>query len=113
MPHEQSSPERSAGIASRGLNPDVLEGTFARQAPVGDAVQSDAAGKHEVALVCPPLRFARHLQDDLFGYDLDARGGIHMPLFEGRFRLARRAPEQPMKTLARHRQPLTIIEILH
>ena len=48
MVDEEGHAERPAGIAGRGLDPDLLERAFAEDPAVGHAVQGDAAGQAEV-----------------------------------------------------------------
>ena len=50
---EKCGAKRCARVARRGLNPHALEGTFARDARVGDAVERDAAGHRQI----PVARF--------------------------------------------------------
>src|ERR1041385_92956 len=48
MPNERSSAQRASGIARSRLNPDVIEWSFAQQPSIGNAVERDTAGQHEV-----------------------------------------------------------------
>ena len=50
MPHQQRRAKRAACVAGGRLNPETFERPFAQQAAIGDAVQGDAAGHHEIAL---------------------------------------------------------------
>src|SRR3989442_467509 len=47
MPDCQSNAYRSAGVAGRRLNPNIVEQSFAYDAAVCDAVQRDAASHAE------------------------------------------------------------------
>ena len=60
MPDEQRRAQRTAGVAGRRLNPDVVERPFAQQPAVGHAVERHATGQHEVL----QLRFAMHVPAD-------------------------------------------------
>jgi len=78
-----------------------------------DAVQRNAAGQHEVALLRVAEDVARDCQHYIFGHRLDARGKIHMALLEVRFGTPRRAAEQRVELPVGHRQPLAVVEVLH
>ena len=94
MPDQERRAERAAGVAGRGLNPDVFERPLAQEAAVRDAVQRDAARHAEIFLAGKLVRVARHLQDDLLGHHLDRPRDVHLALGDFRFRLPRRAAEQ-------------------
>ena len=62
MPDEQGRAQRAAGVAGRGLDPDVVERPLAEQPAVGHAVQRHAAGQDEVLLPGLRLRRARPIR---------------------------------------------------
>src|SRR5437763_9433411 len=97
MPHEESRAERTAGIAGCRLNPKIGERSFAQQLSVGNTVESDTAGEHEILFTGEAMCFPRHVQNNFLGHHLDAGGKIHVTLFELRFRLPRRSAEQLME----------------
>ena len=113
VPDEQRSTERAAGVSSRGLDPDALEGAFPLEPAIGDAIQRDAAGKHQVLHAGLRVNIASHPKNRFFGDRLNARCEIHVPLIQIRVGLSWRSSEQLMKSLARHRQALTVVEVLH
>ena len=45
--------QRTTGVASGGLNPEILEGPLAKQTPVADAVESDTAGETKILVRRP------------------------------------------------------------
>jgi len=45
VPAHQRSAQRATGIPGRGLNPDILERTFAQNAAVRNAVQCHTTGE--------------------------------------------------------------------
>src|SRR5262245_26716555 len=80
MPDEASRAEGSARIAGRRLNPDVLEQALAKQAAIGDAVESDTARQHEVLHFGLAMNLSRHAEHDFFGDLLDAGRDVHVAL---------------------------------
>ena len=52
-------------------------------------------------------------QHRVLGHRLNARGQVHVPLLDVRFRIARRAAEQIVEPPVRHRQALAVVEVLH
>ena len=104
--------ERAASIAGSGLNPDVLERTFAEQAPVANAVERDAAGKTEIVRARHLLRRLCHAQHDFLGHHLHRPREVHLLLRQIRLGHARRAAEQLVEGLTRHREAAQIIEVL-
>ena len=114
MPDEQRGAERAAGVARRRLDPDVLERPFAQQPAVGDAVERDAAGQHQVLHAGLAGAASRPMRSTTSSVTrLDAGRQIHVPLLERRLRLARRPAEQLVEPLVRHRQALAVVEVLH
>ncbi len=54
-----------------------------------------------------------HTQHHLFCYLLDGTGQVHVALSQPRFRLSGRPAEELFEFFIRHRQPGTVIEIVH
>src|SRR5258707_841928 len=80
--------------ARRRLNPDIVEDPLSQQHAVGDAVEGHAAGHAEVAFAGELAGLAGELEDDLLGDLLDRLREVHLPLRDGRLRLARRTAEE-------------------
>ena len=93
IPGKKGGAEGSSRVSCGRLNPDVLEGSFAKNTAVGDAVEGDPSGEGEVrragALVC----VACHSKDNFFGDGLDRRRDVHLSLRDLRFGSTRRAIE--------------------
>ena len=94
MPGKQRGAERAAGVAGRGLNPDVVERALAQQSAIGDAVQRHAAGQTRFFMPVSAMHLLANGQHGLLGDGLNARREIHVPLLDVRFRIARRPAEQ-------------------
>ena len=97
MPGELRHAERAAGVAGRGLDPELLERALAQQPAVAHAVERDAAGEAEPVEPGLAVHRARHAEHDLLGHDLDRAGEVHLPLRQLGLRLPRRAAEQPVE----------------
>jgi hypothetical protein len=99
---KQRRAQGPAGVARGGLNPQPLEGSLAREAPVGDAVERDPAGEAEV--VEPGLRVdvAGDAAQHLLGDGLDGRRQVQLPAGQRRLRRPRRPAEEPLEGRARH-----------
>ena len=80
MPDAQRGAEGAAGIARGRLNPNLIEGLLAQDAPVADAVQRDAAGQTQIAQAGLAPREARHLQHHFLGDVLNRSRKIHFTL---------------------------------
>ena len=104
--------QRSAGIARRGLNPDVLEMAVAQHLAVGHAVQRDAAGQAEIRHAGFGRERSREPKDHFFERRLDGCRDVHVLLRQRFGRLARRQAEQAMKARVGHRQAGAVIEII-
>src|SRR5262249_39736647 len=76
--HEQRRAKRTTRIARGRLNPDLLEGSFSKDAAVADAVQRYAAGQHEVPHPRLPVNVAGRSKHDLLGDGLQRSGQIHV-----------------------------------
>ena len=74
--------ERAAGVAGRGLHPDMLEGAVAQHLAVGDAIERDAAGEAEILHAGLARERAREPQHDFLGRHLDGGGEVHVALRE-------------------------------
>ena len=105
--------ERAAGVARRGLQPDLVEDFLAQQLAVRHAVERDAAREAQVAFAGFARHAARELDDHFFGDDLNARGQIHFALRQGRLGLARRAAEQLVELRIGHAQSGAVVEVVH
>ena len=64
-------PQRPAGIACRGLNPDVLERTVAQHLAVGHAVERHPPGEAQIIHPSFPRQTPRQAQHYFFGHLLD------------------------------------------
>ena len=113
MPEAEGRTQRSASVAGRGLDPDVVERAFAQQPAVADAVQRDAASEAEIWHARFAVSETRHLQHDLLGDVLNRSRQIHFALGQLRFRLPRGASEQRAERVSGHRQPMGVREVLH
>src|SRR5262245_4116756 len=72
--------QRSASVAGGRLHIDVLEWCFFEQLGIRYAVQSHAAGQTKLLEAGLPLQVSRHLEEGLFGDELDARGDVGIVL---------------------------------
>src|SRR5205085_11998685 len=113
IPSRKTSAQRAACIARRRLNPNILKRPFAQNAPVADAVQSDAARETQVSLARLLVHVPRHAQHRLFDDVLDGARQVHLALRELAFGLSGFAAEQSVKRAVRHRETLTVVKILH
>ena len=95
----RDSADGAPGIAGRGLDPDVIEGTVVQQPGVGDAVQGDPAPQAQVRGAGALVRVPRHPQEDLLGEVLDRSGEVRVAVVE-RFALGDGDPEL---SLSKHR----------
>ena len=93
MPHEPGRSERSARVAGRGLDPNIVERPFAQQPPIGHAIQGNAAGQHQISLHRFFMQIAAEPQHHVFRHHLDACRQIHVPLQQVGFRRSRRPAE--------------------
>ena len=48
--HHESRADRAAGVAGRGLYPDILESPVAKQLAIRDTVERHAAGQAQVSI---------------------------------------------------------------
>ena len=80
VPGEQSRSERSAGVARRRLNPNVVERAFPQNATVSDTIQSDAARQTKIARLRYGMSMTRHPQHHFLRHRLQGTGHIHVPL---------------------------------
>src|SRR5437899_10285864 len=119
MPDESRSPQSTSGIAGCRLDPDILEGPFAKETTIGNAIESDTTGKHQIFLRGLAVQFSGHPQHDLFGYFLDAGSQIHVALLEHRFASfaagvrgswTRPTAKQYVQPAIGHGTPLAIVE---
>ncbi len=113
VPGDQRRAQRTAGIAGRRLDPDVLERPFAQDAAIGHAVERDAAGQAQVVRLELVVNGARQAQHDLLGHRLDGAGDIHLLLRDLRLRRARRRAEQVGEPFIGHGQTGGVVEIVH
>ena len=113
MPDEHRRAQRAAGVSGRGLDPDVVEWTLAKQPAVGDAVERHAAREHQPRQARLAEQVPADREHSVFGHRLDARRQVHVPLLEVRFGLPRRSTEKLVERPVRHRQPLAVVEVVH
>ena len=113
MPHEHRGPQRSAGIASRRLHPNVVERTFAKDSTVPNAVQRDSASHHEVLLARLLLNMSSGQQHDLFGNGLHRSSQIHFTLCDFCLGLAWWSAKQLVELRPSHREALAVVEVAH
>ena len=113
MPDEVGHAKCATGVAGRGLDPDLLEGTLALYAPVSDGVERNAAGQAQVAHSGFGVHVARRAQHRLLGDRLDRRGDVHLPAREPGFGFARGPVEERVELAGRHPQALTELEVRH
>ena len=106
-------PHRSAGVAGRGLHEQLLEGCLADHAPVGDAVQGDAAGHAEAGEAGLLVDVAGHAEHDLLAHLLDGGGDVELPLRHPGLRLAGWPPEEVAEGAVGHGQAVVVGEVLH
>ncbi len=71
IPYKQGCPQRAAGVSGCGLNPDIVEGTFAEDSAVTDAVESHTACQCEVLHPGLIVYVSCGAQHNLFGNRLD------------------------------------------
>ena len=109
----QCRPQRAAGIAGRGLNPNLVEIALAQQLSIGHAVERHAACKTEVAHARLSCQMAGHAGHDDFRDILDRSRQIHVALGQKLVRLACRAAEERIELRIGHAQSGTVVEIAH
>src|SRR5678816_3877345 len=85
----------------------------AKDASVADAIESHAAGQHEVLATGEIVRMAGGAEHDLFGDGLNRRRNIHLALRERALRPARRAAEELGETGVGHHVRLAESEVAH
>ena len=111
MPQGESNPQRSTGISSGGLNPDLFEWALAQQAPIADAIQRDATSEAQPRRTCVAVRGTCHAQHDVLDHLLHRPGEVHLSLCHRCVRGTPGTAEQPSETLARHCQPVHEFEV--
>ena len=113
MPEAQCDSQRPAGVASRRLDPDLVEDALAQDATVADAVERDPACQAEVIQPGFAVGEASHLHHDLFGDLLHGAREVHLELGQLRLGAPRWTPEQLLERPPGHRQPMRVREVLH
>ena len=104
--------ERAAGVARRGLNPDVARKP-SREGSCRWRRNSARRRPRGRGFACRfPRERARQPQHDFFGDRLDRSREIHVALRQQLLRLARRAAEQLVERRVGHRQAGAVIEIV-
>src|SRR6185503_6640575 len=104
--------QRSAGIAGRGLEPEIIEDAFRVELAIGDAIECDAAREAQISRACFSAYAARDLEDDLFRHALYRGGDVHVELRQQfRLGLPSRRAEQGVELLVRHPEAGAIVEI--
>ena len=110
MPQRVGDAERAAGVAGRGLNPEVLEGPFAQEPAVADAVERDAAGQAELARPVSRCAVAiRSITSSVISCTDRARSISRCVTGASG---SRRTAEQPLEPGAGHRQAVDELEVL-
>src|ERR1044072_7275690 len=109
---KQRRTDGAAGVPGGRLNPDVLKDLFTENLPIGNTVQSHAAGKCEVRRPSDVPDVSRQLEHHIFEHHLDGCGQIHFASRYSCFRLTWRATEQIIECLVRHRAAIEKTEIL-
>src|SRR5689334_20948875 len=113
MPGQQRGTQRSAGVSSRRLNPNVIKETVPQDPSIGHAVQRHAAREAEIP---HPRLFgdvARHPEHHFLRHILDRTSQVHISLGEARLRFSWWAAEELIESIIRHREPNAVIEITH
>ena len=114
MPDEQGRAQRAAGVAGRGLDPEVVERPLAEQPAVGHAVERDAAGQDQVLHARSARgrrRPIRSTTSSVTAWMLAARSMCRCS--SGDSGRAGRAAEEVVEPPAGHRQPLAVVEVIH
>ncbi len=70
IPGEESRTQCPACVSRRGLNPNIVKGTFPEDSSIPDAVQCNAARQHQVLLAGFTMDVAGHAKHDLLGHVL-------------------------------------------
>jgi hypothetical protein len=113
VPVGERRPERAAGVAGRGLDPEVVEDALAQELAVGDAVERHAAGEAEVALAGHRARPPRQLRDRFLRHLLDRAREVHLAAGDARLRRPRRAAEEGGEAVVGHHQAVEVAEVVH
>src|SRR5688500_8938878 len=99
MPDKQCRAQGAAGIARRGLNPNVVKRTLAQDTSVGHTIERHASGQTEVLHSGLRMDIPRGSQHDLLGHLLDRGREIHITLRQPRIGLPWWAAEESIKLL--------------
>src|SRR6202007_2415113 len=108
VPDEQRGAERPARVPRGRLDPDVLEGALAENAPVSDAVQGDASRQAQVPHTGHAMNVGGGPHHDLLGHFLDRSRDVHLTLGEGALRFSRWTLERPIELAGGYRDALAI-----
>jgi hypothetical protein len=114
VPGEERRPEGPARVARRGLDPDLLEGSLAQHAAVGDAVERDAPGHrrgcaHPSACGCSARSCSTISSVTAW---IEAAMSISRWVIAVSA-LARRAAEEVVHLRRRHHVAVAVVEVRH
>ena len=73
--------ECAAGVTGGGLDPDVAERAFAKEAGVGDAVEGNAAGEAEIFFAGHRVECSCEAENNFLGHILNRAGEVAVDLF--------------------------------
>jgi hypothetical protein len=113
MPNKESCAQCSSSIPGRWLNPNVLEGSFAKNAAVAHAVECHSARQHQIFMPRQLMCVTHHPQHNFFRHFLDRRGNIHMLLSERRFRPTARQTKELLELSTGHYVRTAVGKIVH
>ena len=113
VPNEERDAKRAARIAGGRLDPEILEGPSRRIRPLATQLSATPPARQRFFRPVSRVHVPRHPQHDFLDDDLDRGGKIHIALGEQRLGSTRRAAEEPVELLRRHRQPLAVVEVRH
>ena len=98
-------------VRRRGLYPQILEGTFAQQPPVPNAVERHSTREAQILEAGFSVNGPSHAQHDLFADLLYRSGEVHLSLREFRLRNPRRSAEKLIERPVGHGEASEVVEI--
>ena len=111
MPGGECGTQRSAGIARRRLDPDIVEMPVLQDLAIGHAIERHASGQTQVLRAVILGEAFRHAPHDDLGHILDRGGEIHVVLGEQLIGASHRQAEQRSEAVIGHAQAGAIVEI--
>src|ERR1700730_14734626 len=102
VPNRQRDSQRTACVACRWLDPDILERHFPQHSAISHAIQGNSASHTEFLHSGLFVSILRHLQHHFFRDHLNAPRQIHLPLSNLRLRLSRRTAKKLSKRSVCH-----------